>query len=99
MNGMFGECCKLDFLDLSNFDTSNVRNMLKMFALCHNLKEIRGINNFITINVKDMSLMFAFCHKLEYLDLSNFNTKNVVNMFKMFIKRRFRSFTYLFRII
>ena len=84
MGGMFQECKELEYLDLSNFDTSNVTNMSFMFANCHKLKEIKGINQFNTNKVADMNTMFQACHKLEYLHLSNFNTSNVINMSWMF---------------
>ena len=84
MSGMLGGCIELEFIDLSNFDTSNVTNMSKMFALSSNLRNIKGIDNFNTSKVIDMSMMFSYCAKLEGLNLSNFNTKNVTNFYKMF---------------
>ena len=38
--GMFQECDELEYLDLSNFDTSNVTNMSYMFNECNKLKQI-----------------------------------------------------------
>ena len=35
MGGMFQECKELEYLDLSNFDTSNVTKMNHMFNKCH----------------------------------------------------------------
>jgi len=84
MYGMFSNCSKLTYLDLSNFHTSNVTDMTFMFCNCSELKEIKGINNFKTNNVTSMDRMFSGCEELRYLDLSNFNTEKVVNMFKMF---------------
>ena len=84
MSGMFWQCKELNYLNLSNFNTSNVTNMKGIFSLCNNLKEIEGINNFITNKLKDVSLMFANCNKLEYLDLSNCDASNVINMVGMF---------------
>ena len=81
---MFKECKSLEYLDLSNFDTSNVKGMWLMFSGCSKLKEIKGINNFNTSNVKNMSNMFENCESLEYLDLSNFDTSNVEDMDYMF---------------
>ena len=60
--------------------------MADMFAGCHNLKEIKGINRFNTTNVEDMSGLFQLCDNLEYIDLSNFITNNVKNMKYMFNK-------------
>ena len=38
MNSIFDGCNELEYLDLSNFDTSNVTNMVWMFADCFKLK-------------------------------------------------------------
>ena len=84
MSYMFWECKELEYLDLSNFDTSNVIDMGWMFYKCHKLKEIKGINNFNTSKVTRMNSMFEGCNELENLDLSNFNTSNVWSMERMF---------------
>ena len=52
---MFAQCYELEYLDLSNFDTSNVTNMNGMFFKCNKLKEIKGLNKFNTKNVTDIS--------------------------------------------
>ena len=39
-----------------------------MFADCHKLKEIKGINNFNTNNVTKMNTMFQECNELISLD-------------------------------
>ena len=72
--GMFQSCSELQYLDLTNLDTSNVTNMEYIFDKCSKLKEIKGSNTFITSKVKTMEGMFRFCFELQYLDLSNFNT-------------------------
>ena len=74
MKGMFNECNELENLDLSNFDTSKVNDMVCMFNKCQKLKEIKGINKFNTNQVTIMKAMFNECNELEYLDLSNFDT-------------------------
>ena len=83
---MFQKCEELEYLDLSNFDTSKVMSMNCIFSQCINLKEIKGINIFNTFNVNIMDGMFQYCKELEYLDLSNFNTSNVTGMKLMFNK-------------
>ena len=75
---------ELEYLELSNFDTSNVTDMIGIFNECHKLKEIKGINKFITNKVTNMKSMFAACYELEYLELTNFNTSNVTDMSWMF---------------
>ena len=84
MAGLFYECNELKYLDLSNFDTSNVKYMDLMFNGCCKLKNIIGLNNFITNNVELMTGMFQSCFVIENLDLSNFNTSKVTNMESMF---------------
>ena len=69
-----------------NINTSKVNDMSWMFNECHKLKEIKGINNFITINATNMRGMFADCNELVNLDLSNFNTSKVTDMYYMFYK-------------
>jgi surface protein len=84
MERMFQLCKELEFIDLSNFDNSNVTNMAFMFNECTNLKEIKGINKFVTNKVTNMEGMFQLCTNLKDLDLSNFNTEKVTNMIKIF---------------
>jgi len=76
---------KIRKLDLSNFNTSNVTQLAGMFLGCSKLKEIKGLNNFSIINVKDMKFMFHRCFELVFLDLSSFNTSNIINMQKCFM--------------
>ena len=48
MISMFQECYELEYLDLTNFNTSNVTDMSRMFFGCNKLKAIKGINKFIS---------------------------------------------------
>jgi len=84
MTGMFSFCYELEYLDLTNFDTSNVKNMSYMFKGCFKLKEIKGLNKFITEKVIDMKEMFSSCYNLEYLDISNFYVSDHINKNGMF---------------
>ena len=62
MKALFYECYNLEYLDLSNFNTSN--NMDCIFCGCYVLKKIKGINKFNTNKISIMRIMFQ--------DLSNF---------------------------
>ena len=75
---MFQSCNELKYLDLSNFNTSNVTEMGFMFNKCHKLKQIKGINNFNTLKVTNMNSMFQECNELENLDLSNFKHQKLL---------------------
>jgi len=44
---------KLEEVDVSNFDTSNVTSMFEMFAYCYPLKRV-DVSSFVTNKVTDM---------------------------------------------
>ena len=85
MEGLFQNCITLEYIDLSNFDTSNVTNMAFMFNHCNRLKEIKGLDKFITSKATTMEGMFQSCFKLEFIDVSSFDTSNVDIMNFMFV--------------
>ena len=60
MSWMFNKCSSLKKINLSNFNTNNVTNMIGMFYECSSLREI-NISNFNTNNVTYMSWMFYKC--------------------------------------
>ena len=71
---MFQDFHEIEYLDLSNVNTSKVNDMRCMFNECYKLKEIKGKENFNTNQVTNMEVMLQNCTELEYLNLSNFNT-------------------------
>ena len=83
MNDTFNNCRSLTSLDLSNFNTNNTTDMVSMFIACYNLENIIFGDNFVTNKVTRLNEMFKYCHKLTTLDLSNFDTSNVVNIYYM----------------
>ena len=54
---MFLNCDSLISLDLSNFDTSSVKDMRSIFSGCNSLISI-NLSNFDTSSVTEMRLMF-----------------------------------------
>ena len=82
-SNLFFDCTSIISIDLSNFDSSELKSMEWMFANCKSLNTI-NFKNFDTNNVTDMSLLFFGCQNLKHLDLSNFITRNVTNMSFMF---------------
>ena len=68
-------------LDLSNFDTSKVNNMLGMFWSSQ--ATTLDISNFDTSNVTSMGSMFHIS-QATILDVSGFNTSKVTDMYNMF---------------
>ena len=90
-SNMFGQCKKLEDVDLSGLDTSECTNMRLMFYGCQVLKSL-NLRNFNTEKVTDMDGMFAGMYEIEILDLGNFRTekiKTIINMFSACIKLKF----------
>ena len=80
---LFSEFRQVKKIDLNNLDTSNVTNMMRMFANCTSLADL-NIRNLKTSNVTNMANMFNNCFELTNLDLSNFDTSHVTDMSTMF---------------
>ena len=80
---MFYYCDGLNEVDLSDLDTSNVKDMGFLFQECHFLTKL-DVSNFNTSNVTNMGYMFNCSKKLAKLDLSDFDTSKVTNMKGMF---------------
>lgn len=91
MSWMFANSTKLERLDLSSFNTSNVTNMHAIFAGVDvswnqtkmSLREI-NTSSFNTSNVTDMSAMFTNCSELTEIDVSNFDTRSCTTLEDMF---------------
>lgn len=81
--GMFQWFTKIESLDFTNIDTSEVNKMHAMFYWMQNLKTI-NFGNFNTSKVTDMTAMFGCTFSLTELDLSKFDTSNVTQMSYMF---------------
>ena len=80
---MFRSCSKINEIDLSNFETSQITDMISMFYGCSSLKSI-NLSNLDTSHVTSMGAMFKECSSLYSLDLSNFVTSQVTDMSFMF---------------
>ena len=84
MNSMFDQTGVIKELNLSSFDTSNVTDMKWMFFGLNKLKKL-NLTNFDTSKVTNMYGMFEQMADVSEIKFgSNFNTKNVVNMGRMF---------------
>ena len=74
---------KIESLELSGWNTSNVTDMRGMFQHCNSLTSLE-LSGWNTSNVTDMSNMFYQCNSLTSLELSRWNTSNVTDMSNMF---------------
>ena len=80
---MFQWFTRIESLDFSHIDTSEVDTMHGMFYWMQNLKTI-NFGNFNTSKVTDMTAMFGCTFSLTELDLSDFDTSKVTKMSYMF---------------
>ena len=88
---MFTSDIGLKSLNVSNFKTDKVNDFSNMFSSCKALKSITGLDTWKTTGAIldkptdiNMSLMFAYNDNLETLNLSKFDTSNVINFYAMF---------------
>ncbi|RGB57913.1 BspA family leucine-rich repeat surface protein [Lactococcus petauri] len=84
---MFHAAIALTELDVSSFDTSKVTDMEDMFSHASSLQEIKGLDSFETENVRDMQGMFRNT-AVSQLDVSHFDTGQVLDMNAMFAEMR-----------
>lgn len=76
---MFHNCTNLTYVNVEEFNTSNVIDMQYMFNNCDSLTKL-DLSNFDTRKVTNMENMFTSCYSLTELNLSNFNTKCCVGV-------------------
>ena len=76
MSKMFSYCSSLKSIDLSSFNTTNVKDMSFMFSGCSSLQSI-NLSSFNTTNVKNMRSMFYGCSSLkkENVKISEYGKK------------------------
>ena len=84
MSFMFSESNEIR-VDLSNFDTSNVKDMQGMF-MGSKIKEV-DFSHFDTSNVENMNYMFWNSH-IENLDLSSFDISKLQYSYNMFTQSK-----------
>ena len=80
---MFAWFIKLQDIDLSHFNTSEVENMMQMFVGLYSCTGL-DLSTFDTRSVTSMYQMFAHDRSLVNLNLANFNTWLVTDMAGMF---------------
>ena len=68
--------------DISQWNVSNVKNMMGMFYRCEKFN--CDLSLWDVSNVTDMKLMFAWCEKFKH-ELNRWNVSNVENMSLAFI--------------
>jgi len=85
MSNMFYNSEILSLPDISNWDTSKVKDISYMFSECSSLIKLPDISKWNTVNIVDMEGIFNKCYSLESLpDISKWNTQNVIRMANLF---------------
>ena len=70
--------------DLSNFDTSKLKDMTRIFYDCANIKKIY-FGDFNTKSVTSMRSLFKGCSSLTSVDVSKFNTSINTSLYQWFM--------------
>ena len=84
LSGVFAFLKKVEVIDISGWDTSNVRYMHHMFRYCPKLKNIIGIEILDVSKLESSNCMFSNCENLVELDLTNWNPISLENAYYMF---------------
>ena len=83
MSNFFDSCTKLESLDLSKVETTQLVNMSSIFKNCISLKSL-NLESFDTSNVQNFDCMFKGCSSLPILNLSGFRTFKGITINNMF---------------
>ena len=83
-SSMFIDLNTITYIDLTDFNFSNVNSTKLMFSGCQNLTSIKFPTGTLNLSIEDMSYMFNNCRNLTRLDLSVLKSSNVRNMISIF---------------
>lgn len=83
-NGVFSNLINVETIDVTNFDVSRNNAFSNMFSGDSKLTNIVGLDTWNTSSSRYMTSMFDGCSSLVTLDVSSFDTSNVISMDKMF---------------
>lgn len=88
LSEMFSSCENLRTINnISEWDTSNVTTMYRMFENCRSLESL-DLSSFNTSNVDSMYDIFARCENLKELNLSSFEIRENCDTDWMFVDCR-----------
>ena len=81
-SGLF-ERTKFKYIDIADWDVSNIKSMRGRFYLGKKLKSVGDISKWNVSSVTDMAFMFYECKSFNQ-DLSDWNVSSVTNMSGLF---------------
>lgn len=83
-NGIFSNLINAKTIDVTNLDVSKTIAFSNMFSGDSKLTDIVGLDTWNTPKAEYMRNVFSGCSSLATLDVSSFDTSNVIFMDKMF---------------
>ena len=73
------------YIDISDWDVSNIKSMRQMFCWCKELESVGDISKWNVSKVTDMNSMFSHCNKLKSIGyISRWDVSKVIYMNSMF---------------
>ena len=81
--GLFSRT-KFKYIDISEWDVSNVTDMNHMFYMCEELKSVGDLSKWDVSSVTNMSFMFCDCKNFNQ-DLSKWDVSKVTDMTYLFL--------------
>ena len=82
--GIF-EYTRFKYIDISDWNVSNITNMSYMFYYCEELESVGDISKWDVSNVTNMRSMFFRCESFNQ-DISGWDVSSVTNMRSMFFR-------------
>ena len=83
-NGIF-ERTYFKYIDISDWNVSNIKSMQCMFLMSNQLKSVGDLSNWDVSSVMSMLGMFSYCSKLKSVgDISKWDVSSVMSMRGMF---------------
>ncbi len=83
MSGALSNLYKLEYIDLSGWDTSNATDISSFLNNCSSLKKV-DVSTLSTRSCTDFSCMFLCCVNLQEIRFGSFDTSKATNMELMF---------------
>lgn len=72
---MFEDAMYIEYLDLSDWDMTNVKNMSNMFTNCQSLEEL-NLSGWSISGFKTIDSIFGWCYNLTTLNLSGWDVSD-----------------------
>jgi len=89
MKGLFRDCARITYLDISSWNTAKVTDFSDFLSGCSFLTALYLPKTTVTAKTVNVSGMFCDLGKIRTIDVSGFNTKNITDFSEMFARCRY----------